>query len=96
MKKKITLTLPNRLAIEDATSMEAAAMLLVMKNMVPSSPSGRSNLRWKKYVIHDLVKSNELGEIFDAREMRKGDFDLQRCQSRRERVQPEQNEQTEH
>lgn len=43
-----TLMLPMRLAIEDATSIDAAAMLLVTKKIVPSSPSGRLNLRWKK------------------------------------------------
>lgn len=46
-----------RLAIDDATSMDAAAILLVTKKIVPSSPSGRLNLRWKKYVIQDLVES---------------------------------------
>lgn len=45
-----------RLASDDATSMDAAEMLLVTKKIVPSSPSGRLNLRWKKYVIQDLVR----------------------------------------
>jgi hypothetical protein len=49
-----------RFAIDDATSVEAAAMLLVTKKIVPSSPSGRLNLRRKKYVIQDLVESVEL------------------------------------
>jgi hypothetical protein len=29
-------------------------MMLVVKKIVPSSPSGRENLRLKKYVIQDL------------------------------------------
>lgn len=52
-----TFTLPMRLAIEDATSIDAAAMELVTKKMVPNSPSGKLNLRWKKYVIQELVES---------------------------------------
>lgn len=49
------MTLPIRLAIEDATSIEAEEMMLVVKKIEPSLPSGRSNLRLKKYVIHDLA-----------------------------------------
>lgn len=45
-----------RLAIDEATSIDAAAMELVTKKIVPSSPSGRLNLRWKKYVIQELVR----------------------------------------
>lgn len=52
----LTFTLPIRLAIEDATSIDAAAIELVTKKIVPSSPSGKLNLRWKKYVIQDLFK----------------------------------------
>ena len=52
-----TFTLPMRLATEDATSIDAAEMELVTKKMVPSSPSGKLNLRWKKYVIQELVES---------------------------------------
>jgi hypothetical protein len=52
----LTLTLPIRLAIEDATSIDAAEIELVTKKIVPSSPSGKLNLRWKKYVIQDLFK----------------------------------------
>ena len=48
------MTLPIRFAIEDATSVEAAAMLLVTKKIVPNAPSGKLNLRWKKYVIQEL------------------------------------------
>lgn len=49
----LTLTLPMRLAIEDAASVDADEMMLVVKNMEPSFPSGNSNLRLKKYVIQD-------------------------------------------
>jgi hypothetical protein len=40
--------------MEDATSIEAAEIKLVVKKIEPSSPSGRENLRLKKYVIQDL------------------------------------------
>jgi hypothetical protein len=43
-----TLIFPKRFAIDEATSMEAAAMMLVTKNMVPSVPEGRLNLVLKK------------------------------------------------
>lgn len=43
-----------RLAIEDATNVDAEQMILVTKKMEPRLPSGRSNLRLKKYVIQDL------------------------------------------
>ena len=80
-----------RLAIEDATSMEAAAMLLVIKKMVPSSPSGRLNLRWKKYVIQDLDGiSDRVNRNVEKEES------LQGCQSRCKRVQSEQNEKSKH
>jgi hypothetical protein len=52
--KTMVLTLPMRLAMEDATSMDAAEIRLVVKKIEPSSPSGRENLRLKKYVIQDL------------------------------------------
>ena len=53
----LTFTLPIRLAIEDATSIDVAEIELVTKKIVPSSPSGKLNLRWKKYVIQELVES---------------------------------------
>lgn len=56
----LTFTLPIRLAIDDATSIEAAATILDMKNIVPSWPSGRLNLRRKKYVIQDLDSRQRL------------------------------------
>lgn len=46
-----------RLAMDEAISMDAAAMMLVVKKMEPSLPSGRVNLRLKKYVIQDLIQS---------------------------------------
>lgn len=84
-----TLTLPIRLAIDDATSMEAAEIILVKKNIVPSSPSGRLNLRRKKYVIQDLERL--ASRIFEDVE-----FHLQRGQPGCECIEPEQNEQTNH
>lgn len=52
--KTIVLILPNRFAIELATSMESAAMELVTKKRDPSFPSLRSNLSWKYHVTQDL------------------------------------------
>lgn len=46
--KGLTLTLPIRLAIDDATNMDAADIMLVVKKIEPSVPSARSNLRLKK------------------------------------------------
>lgn len=51
-----TLTLPIRLAMADATNVEAAWMILVVKKIEPSAPSGNVNLRLKKYVIQDLIE----------------------------------------
>lgn len=48
------MTLPIRLAMEDATSIEMEAMMLVVKKMEARLPSGRENLLRKKYVIQDL------------------------------------------
>jgi hypothetical protein len=50
----LTLTFPNLLAMDDATNMDAAEMILVVKKIEPSSPSCKENLRLKKYVIQDL------------------------------------------
>lgn len=52
--KTIVLTFPKRLAMDVATSMENPAIIDVVKKMEPSSPAGRENLDWKKYVIQDL------------------------------------------
>lgn len=43
-----TLTLPMRLAMEDATSIEMEQMMLVVKKMEARFPSGRENLLRKK------------------------------------------------
>lgn len=78
-----------RLAMDEATRTEAAEIRLVVKKMDPSDPSGRENLRLKKYVIHDLydmsVSSNYTvsGDSLER-------VAIQRCQSRGERVQCEQ------
>jgi hypothetical protein len=45
--KTIVFTLPMRFAIDDATSIDAADMMLVTKNSDPRAPSGRLNLRLK-------------------------------------------------
>jgi hypothetical protein len=50
-----TLILPIRLEIDDATSIEAAAMMDVVKKIDPSLPSCKSNFRLKKAVTHDLL-----------------------------------------
>lgn len=52
------MTLPIRLAMEDATSIEMEAMMLVVKKMEARLPSGRENLLRKKYVIQDLYAVN--------------------------------------
>jgi hypothetical protein len=46
--------LPNLLAIEEARSIEIAAMMDVVKNKEPSLPSSRSNFFLKNQVTHDL------------------------------------------
>lgn len=45
--KTIVLTLPNRLAILEATSMEPAAIMDVVKKSEPRRPSSRSNFHLK-------------------------------------------------
>lgn len=40
--------LPNRLAIEEARSIDIAAIILDVKNREPSFPSFIPNLSWKK------------------------------------------------
>ena len=40
--------------MEDATSIDMEAMMLVVKKMEARLPSGRENLLRKKYVIQDL------------------------------------------
>lgn len=60
-RRHYTLTLPIRLAIEDATSVDAEQIMFVTKKMEPRLPSWRSNLRLKKYVIQDL---RDLGHLY--------------------------------
>ncbi len=45
---------PILFAIEEARSMEIAAMMDVVKKSEPSAPSLRLNLSWKKKVTQDL------------------------------------------
>jgi len=52
--KTIVWMLPILFAREEATSIEPAAMKLVTKNIVPTLPSARSNLMWKKYDTQEL------------------------------------------
>lgn len=46
--------LPILFAIDDASSIEIAAMILVTKNKVPNLPPARLNLSLKKKVTHEL------------------------------------------
>jgi hypothetical protein len=46
------------LEIEEAISIEAAAMMLVTKNREPRNPSWRLNFLLKKYVTHGLYDVN--------------------------------------
>ena len=50
--KTIVLTRPMRFAMDEATRLEIAEQMLVVKNKLPSVPSETANLRVKKYVIH--------------------------------------------
>lgn len=50
-----TFMFPNRFAIDDATSIEAAAMMLVVKKREPSIPSPRSNFFLKNQITQELV-----------------------------------------
>ena len=51
---RLTLTLPIRLAMLAAQSVEAAETMLVTKKIEPSSPDGSENFCLKKKVIQDL------------------------------------------
>ena len=48
------MILPMRFEIDEATSMEAAAMIEVTKNNVPSTPSVRPNFALKNAVTQEL------------------------------------------
>lgn len=50
--KGLTLIFPIRLAMEDDANIENAATIVVVKNMVPRTPSFRLNLVLKKNVCH--------------------------------------------
>lgn len=52
--KTIVFTLPNLLAIEDARSIETAAIMLVAKNKEPSAPSWSLNRSWKYHTAQEL------------------------------------------
>jgi len=52
--KTIVWMLPNRLAIEEARSMEPAAMMEVVKKREPRRPSSRLNFDLKNHVTQDL------------------------------------------
>lgn len=45
--KTIVRTLPRRLAMEAATKIDMAEMMLVMKKRVPMAPEDRWKRRWK-------------------------------------------------
>jgi hypothetical protein len=50
----LTLILPNLLAIDEASNIDMAAIIDVVKNMEPNFPSSRSNFFLKNQVTHDL------------------------------------------
>jgi hypothetical protein len=52
--KTIVWILPNRLAIDDARSMDPAAMMEVVKNREPRRPSSIWNFHLKNHVTQDL------------------------------------------
>jgi hypothetical protein len=52
-----TLTFPNLLAIDEAMSIEIAAMMLVVKRRDPNFSSLRLNFSWKKNVTQELDTS---------------------------------------
>lgn len=54
--KTIVLILPNRLAIEEARSMDPAAMMEVVKKREPRRPSSRLNFDLKNHVTQDLSR----------------------------------------
>lgn len=66
----LALIFPNLLAIDEAKSMETAAMMLVVKKSDPSFPSSSLNLSWKKYVTQELDRPL----ANDIREQRKGKY----------------------
>ena len=65
--KTIVFTLPMRLEMEEAAREEAEEMMLVVKNSVPSWPSGIANFTLKKYVIHEAGTRPEARESMAKR-----------------------------
>jgi hypothetical protein len=53
------LIFPNRFAIEEATSIDAAAMMLVVKKREPSIPSLRWNFVLKNQITQELAMVNK-------------------------------------
>ena len=66
-----TLIFPNLFAMEDARSIDAAAMILVVKNSEPSVPSCILNLSLKKNVTQELRS----GQSFESQNI--PEIDLQ-------------------
>jgi hypothetical protein len=54
---------PKRFAIEEATSIDAAAMILVVKNIDPSIPSRRLNFDLKNQTTQELAIISKLCEV---------------------------------
>lgn len=79
--KTMVWILPIRLAMEEASSMDAAAMMEVVKKREPRRPSSRPNF-FLKYQV-----TQELGFISSSKQIRKRD--LQRSKTRRKCVQCE-------
>jgi hypothetical protein len=52
--------LPILLAREAATRVERAAIMFVVKNIVPRKPSVMPNFLWKKTVTHELHMMSEI------------------------------------
>ena len=79
----LTLTLPILLAREAAPRVERAAIMFVVKNIVPRNPSVMPNFRWKKTVIHELYIDVRVDSPLKC-------WYLQRNQTTREGVKPKQ------
>lgn len=52
--KTIVLTFPNLFEIEEATSIDMAAIMLVTKKRDPNFSSRSPNFSWKNQTIHEL------------------------------------------
>ena len=80
--KTIVWILPNRLAIDDARSMDPAAMMEVVKKREPRRPSSRWNFHLKNHVTQDLRTVSVITSEFGGRS-------LQRSKARCECIQRE-------